>query len=80
MVVSEAVDTCAWSTRKVPVGVARSTWTVSVNVALASAASVATVQVTVPVPPTAGVEHVKVGPLSCATETNVVPRARRRSA
>src|SRR5688572_8171983 len=56
----------------VPSGVLGSTLTTSLKVAVAPAPNVEIVQLTVPVPPTAGVEQLKAGPLVCANETNVV--------
>ena len=56
----------------VPFGVLALTLTTSLNVAVAPAANTEIVQLTVPVPPAAGVEQLKAGPLVCANETNVV--------
>src|SRR5438105_89340 len=56
----------------VPFGVLALTLTTSLNVAFAPAPNMEIVQLTVPVPPTAGVEQVKAGPLVCVKERNVV--------
>src|SRR5438067_5170798 len=56
----------------VPFGVLAFTITTSRNVAFAPVPNMEIVQLTVPVPPTAGVEQRKAGPLVCAKETNVV--------
>src|SRR5438094_509328 len=56
----------------VPVGVLALTWTTTTKVDEAPAASVAEVPVIVPVPPTAGLVTVKVGPLLCVSDTKVV--------
>src|ERR1700716_1859535 len=56
----------------VPFGVLAFTRTTSLNVAVAPAPNVEIVQLTVPVPPAAGAEQVKAGPVSCANEVNVV--------
>src|SRR5262245_553199 len=49
------------------------TWTTSVNAALAPAARLERVSVTVPLLPTVGVVDPKDGPLSCVSDTKVVP-------
>ena len=56
----------------VPFGVLAFTLTTSLNVAVAPALNIEIVQRIVPVPPTAGAEQLKTGPLVCANETNVV--------
>ena len=56
----------------VPFGVLAFTLTTSLNVAVAPAPNVEIVQLTVPVPPTAGAEQLKAGPLVGANERNVV--------
>ncbi len=47
-------------------------FTMSWNVAVAAAGRAAMLHVIVPVPPSAGIVHVKAGPFVCAEETNVV--------
>ena len=56
----------------VPFGVLAFTLTTSLKVAVAPASNLEIVQVTVPVPPTAGAEQLKAGPLVCVNERNVV--------
>src|SRR4051794_34146738 len=55
-----------------PSGALPFTRTTRVKVALPPEASVASVPVTVPVPPTAGVELLNVGPVFCVKDTKVV--------
>ncbi len=56
------------------------TWNTNENVASAPEVSVAIVQVIVPVPPTAGVVQLNVGPVVCVADTNVVLAEECRSA
>src|SRR3990170_7094020 len=56
----------------VPSGVLAFTLTTSLKVAVVPASNLEIVQVTVPVPPMAGAEQLKAGPLVCANERNVV--------
>ena len=56
----------------VPAGVLAFTLTTSLNVAASPAPNMEIEQLTVPVPPTAGAEQLKAGPLVCANERNVV--------
>src|SRR5947207_99216 len=72
LVVSVGLETVAVLTMLEPLGVLALTCTTTVNVAAAPAAKVASVPVIVPVPPTAGLVTVKVGPLVWLSETNVV--------
>src|SRR5260221_619204 len=72
LVESVGLVTVAVFVMLVPAGVLELTWTTTVNVAEAPAARVAVVPVIGPVPPTAGLENVKVTPLFWVSDTKVV--------
>jgi hypothetical protein len=55
-----------------PAGAAAATWATSVKVAEAPDARLASDAVTVPVPPTAGVDAMKAGPVAWLKLTNVI--------
>src|ERR1700742_4912591 len=69
---TEPLETFAVFVMTTPLPSAASLCTTSVNTAVSPFASAASLQVTVPVPPTAGVVQVNVGPPDCVMETNVV--------
>lgn len=66
-----AEETIAVLVMTVPNGVAGETWTITVNVAVAPGAIAAMLQETV-----APVVQLKAGPVSCVSETKVVPGGR----
>ena len=72
LVESVGLETVAVFVMFVPLGVLGLTSTTTVNVAEAPAARVASLPLIVPVPPTAGLVKVKVGPLVWLSETKVV--------
>src|SRR6266851_3441443 len=72
LVLSVGLDTVAVSVMFVPLAVLELTWTTTLKVADAPVARVAVVPLMVPVPPTAGLLKVKVGPLVWLSDTKVV--------
>src|SRR5437899_383246 len=72
LVESVGLETVAVFVIFVPLGVLGPTCTTTVNVADAPAAKVEVVPLIVPVPPTAGLVKVKVGPLVWLSDTKVV--------